>query len=75
MWSGADALAWCPERGVVGVTFPRLLTADSLLPAVTVVERLVRERREARVLVLDVSRVRPSGCDDAALSQIGRAHV
>lgn len=72
MWSGADAMVWCPTRDVVGVTFPRHLTADSLLPAATVVERLIRDRREARALVLDVSRVQPAGCDDAALTAFQR---
>lgn len=68
MWSGADAMAWSPERGVLGITFPRVLTTDTLLPMAAVVDRLIRERREARLLVLDASRVQPSGCDDAALA-------
>lgn len=72
MWSGRDAMAFCPERGVVGLTFPRLLTADSLLPAASVVERLVRERGEGRAVVLDVSRVSPGGCDEASLSAFQR---
>lgn len=72
MWSGHDAMAFCPDRHVVGLTFPRLLTSDSLLPAAAVVERVVRERREPRALVLDVSRVAPGGCDEAALSAFQR---
>lgn len=72
MWSGHDAMAFCPDRHLVGLTFPRLLSSDSLLPAATVVERLVRERREERAVVLDVSRVAPGGCDEAALSAFQR---
>lgn len=72
MWSGGDAMAYSPERTVVGVTLPRSLTSDSLLPVANVVEQLVRDRREARVLVLDVSRVTPAGCDEASLASFQR---
>ncbi|MBK7857939.1 MAG: helix-turn-helix transcriptional regulator [Archangiaceae bacterium] len=72
MWSGADLMLWHPTRGVLGATLPRLITTDTLLPVASTLERLLRERRTPKTLVLDVSRVLPQGCDDAALASFRR---
>lgn len=65
VWSGGDAMAWAPTPGLIGLTFPRTLSTEGLMPLASVVERLVRARR-AHLLVLDVSRVTPMGCDEPA---------
>lgn len=72
MWSGGDAMAWHPTRTVLGLTLPRSLTSESLGPLASLVERLVRVRREAQVLVLDLSRVLSSGCDEPAMASFQR---
>ncbi|MBL8955252.1 MAG: helix-turn-helix transcriptional regulator [Myxococcaceae bacterium] len=72
MWSGHDLMLWHPTRAVLGATLPRRLSTDTLLPVASVVERLVRERRVAKALVLDVSRVQPEGCDEPTLSSFRR---
>lgn len=75
MWSGADLMLWHPTRSVLGVTLPRQLTTDSLLPVASTVERLVRERRAPKVVVIDASRVLSQGCDDAVLASFRRLVV
>lgn len=72
MWSGHDVMLWHPTRAVLGATLPRRLSADGLLPVASVAERLVRERRAAKTLVLDVSRVHAEGCDEPTLSAFRR---
>lgn len=72
MWSGHDLVLWHPTRAVLGATLPRRLSTDGVLPVASAVERLVRERRAAKTLVLDVSRVHSEGCDESTLSAFRR---
>ncbi len=72
LWSDADMMGWHPVRGVLGFTLPRRLSQEALAPLVASIDRLARERRGPRELVLDASRLESEGLDGATLAAFRR---